>query len=972
MQKLSSPAAALTEKRWRRKYYRIYTLAFWLTALIVYACFIRSGYSLIWGTDGWQQHFKALCYYGEYLRRIARTLLHEHRLVIPNWDFTFGEGSDVLNTLHYYVIGDPIALLSALVPQRWMHYFYSFSCVLRMYLAGLAFSALAIGTGKRNRRGILAGALSYAFCMWCLLDAARHPYFLNPLIWFPLLILGIEKIVRGRRPYLFIAAAAVSAASNFYFFYMIAILGVLYALVRLILLREQDWKQKLGLLLRMGLYAVLGVCIAGVILLPVILMFLADSRASVEQSFRLFYPFGYYATLPATAVSSASPYWVQGGFSAPMVLAVAALFIRKKQSRVLRVCCVIFAVFLLFPIFGRLLNGMSYMSNRWSWAIPLLGAYVLADQWDGLFRLSRKELRRLLCVVLAFFAWMILSDKSRSVLSVAGTFLLLLALLIASGQISFGKRLRPQTIMVLLAACSVSLIGVWYYAPGFNNYMSSCIRNRDVQSRREHNEAQAVLDTAYEAYPRYSGRVLSNNANMDVGISSTQYYWSISNPWLSRYKTELELNESTFSKTMRYDERTVPLTLAGVQYYTYQIWDERPLPCGFSQLNTVWLMEEELEERAERLRQELGVEELSPELEEKLMAPLANSRVDIAHTRYAMPLGYCYDTRLTRETWEGLNAVQRQQIQLDAVCLEDPKGGEIASVLPEYDGQIPEYSLPYEVKCLSSAVTQTEDGFVTTSRNAKVRLSFRGVPNAETYLRVGGFSFVGSSNAELYGSDPSVDPLDLYNQTFYDTLSPIAKLRQRKQSVYWNDSYSFTVPVVSSAGVRKSLDIRSNDATFSSGRSDLLLNLGWQEEAVTSLTISFPNVGRYSFDDLSVYAAPMDELGEKIDALRSDTLQNVRESTDALTGTIVLQQPKLLVVAIPYSAGWSALVDGAPAQLLLANGRYLGLELSAGQHEIELHYATPCLRLGALVSLGGLLVFALLVLAAERRRKRAK
>ena len=57
--------------------------------------------------DGWSQHFKALVYYSNYLRGILRHLIHDHRLVIPEWDFYIGEGGDILNALHYYVIGDP-------------------------------------------------------------------------------------------------------------------------------------------------------------------------------------------------------------------------------------------------------------------------------------------------------------------------------------------------------------------------------------------------------------------------------------------------------------------------------------------------------------------------------------------------------------------------------------------------------------------------------------------------------------------------------------------------------------------------------------------------------------------------------------------------------------------------------------------------------------------------------------------------
>ena len=964
-------SAAQAERRWRRRYYRIYTLAFWLTALVVFASFLQTNRSLIWNPDGWQQHYKALCYYSEYLRKIARTLLHEHRLVIPNWEYSFGEGSDVLTTLHYYVMGDPLALLCVFVPKRLMHYFYSFCCVLRMYLAGLAFSALAIGTGKRSRHGILAAALSYAFCLWGLLNAARHPYFLNPMIWFPLLILGVEKILAGKRPYLFVAAAALSAASNFYFFYIIAILGVLYALVRLLLWQGPDWKRKLALLLRMFLFAVLAVCIAAVILLPVILIFLNDSRASVPIPFQLFYPPSYYATLPAVALGIRHPYWAVGGYSAPMLLGFIALFVRKKQSRLLRVLCGLCGLFLLFPIVGRLFNGMSYAINRWIWALALLGAYVLADQWEGLFPLSPQAGRRAFRVVMALFAWLLLSSSARSPLTLAVCFLLLLALQFARSASAAG-RMTPQRAMLLLTGLSVCLMGTWFYAPGFNNYLSECIPNDELLYRREHTEAHAVKELAYEVGPRYSGADPTHNAGVMAGISSTQAYWSNSNPWLNRYKTELELNESTYSKTENYDGRTTPLTLASVQYYTYNLVNEEQPPYGFSQLHTVWLRQDELEDRAERLRQELGVEALSEAQEARLMQPLSASRVDIGHTKYAMPLGYCYDRQISRESWEALDPVQRQQIQLDAVCVEDPRG-EAGSALPVWEGGAADYALPYEIEYLSDDVTPVEGGFLTTAKNACVRLHFRGVPNAETYLRFVGLRYDESVRAELYGRDTEVDPLELYNQTDLERADPALLLEMRKEALYHMDgNYYFLIPVSSSAGAQRYLELRSADNNFSAGRSSMILNLGYQEQAVTSLTVRLPRIGRYCFEDLQVYAVSMDGFGEKIDALRADSLQNPREATDLVTGSIDLAQPKLLVVTLPYSAGWTALVDGKPAPVLLANGRYLGLDLSAGHHEIELHYATPYLRAGALISALSLLLLALGILAAELRRRKAR
>ena len=964
----SGPAAS--ESRRRRRYFGIYTLAFWVTAFFVFLCFIQTNRSLIWSTDGWEQHYQALCYYAGWLRGILRGLLREHRLVIPSWEFHFGEGADVLNTLHYYVLGDPIALFSVFVPLRWMHYFYSFSCVLRMYLAGLSFSALAFTLGKRNRHAILAGALSYAFCGWCLLTAARHSFFLNPLILFPLLLTGLEQILQGKRPYCFILAAALSAACNFYFFYMIAILGVLYALIRLALRFGRDWRRGLALLLRLGGCALLGVCMAGVILLPVMLMFLSDSRASVDQPFHLFYGLSYYASLPKTLLNADFPHWFCGGFSAPVLLAFAALFLRKGQSRLLRILCCVCGLFLLFPIFGRILNGMGYMANRWSWVLPLLGAYVLVDQWDALLSPTRKLSGRLLIFCVLLYVCMIAVDQSRVLSSIALLPLLFLAVFIGRGELCRRPPLTPQRSMVLLTACSVILMGVWHYAPAFDNYLESCVANDQVVARQFSSEAHLAAQRMEGSYTRLSGRQLSRNANLAAGISSTQYYWTNSNAWLNRYRTELEVNETMYSMAEGYGDRTVPMTLSAVEFYSVPRKYASCLPYGFQCVKKRGETNTPLIHAAlARLRKELGTEELSEDQIAVINGQLSNT-VSLYQNLYTLPLGYCYGARIAPAVWDGAGALQRQQLQLDAVCLEDPKGGEIASRLPLCAAPTEDYKLPCEIVCLSAAVTPTEDGFVTTSKNAKVELRFRGLPNAETYLHATGCFFTATPRIALYGDDREADPLELYNRVNYTLLGPAARLAQRKDRFYWEPDFNLSVLVTASDGQKKTLSLLSADATFSSGRTDFLLCMGWREEPLTSLTLTLPEIGRYRFRELGVCAVPMDEYPDQIAALKEDCLESLRLGTDCVSGEITLKTPKALVLAIPYSKGWTALVDGREAPLLLANRRYLGLELNPGQHRIELRYSTPFLRHGAVVSAVGLSVFVLFILLYEARRRR--
>lgn len=62
------------------------------------------------------------------------------------------------------------------------------------------------------------GTLIYIFAGWTIYAAMKHPYFSNPMIYLPLVLMGIDKIYKREKPWLFIWATAVSAMSNFYFF----------------------------------------------------------------------------------------------------------------------------------------------------------------------------------------------------------------------------------------------------------------------------------------------------------------------------------------------------------------------------------------------------------------------------------------------------------------------------------------------------------------------------------------------------------------------------------------------------------------------------------------------------------------------------------------------------------------------------------------------------------------------------------
>ena len=93
-----------------------------------------------------------------------------------------------------------------------------------------------------------------------------------------------------------------------------------------------------------------------------------------------------------------------------------------------------------------------------------------------------------------------------------------------------------------------------------------------------------------------------------------------------------------------------------------------------------------------------------------------------------------------------------------------------------------------------------------------------------------------------------------------------------------------------------------------------------------------------------------------------DTLEDGR-----IEGMCAVPVGKKLLLGIPATSGWSAKVDGEPAEIESLSGLIL-LDTGEGEHEIALSYSTPGLSAGIAVSVASLLAFAL-CLAAQRKKR---
>ncbi|MCM1103707.1 MAG: YfhO family protein [Clostridium sp.] len=213
----------------------VYTLAFCVMFCAVFGVFYTTGHSIIRTCDGLNQYYTALSYYGELLRTIIKNLFAFRQTVIPMFDLNIGYGGDILTTLHYYGIGEPLSLLSVFFAPESMEACYFFLFVLRLYLAGLFFAMFCRRHGHRTS-GIILGSMIYVFSGYTLYLVTNYILFAIPLICLPLIFMGIDDVLEKKRAYLYIVSVFLSAISSFYFFYMMSIIMVLYAVVRFLYL----------------------------------------------------------------------------------------------------------------------------------------------------------------------------------------------------------------------------------------------------------------------------------------------------------------------------------------------------------------------------------------------------------------------------------------------------------------------------------------------------------------------------------------------------------------------------------------------------------------------------------------------------------------------------------------------------------------------------------------------------------------
>lgn len=899
----------------QRKYcYGVYTLMFLLMCIVAFLPFFTEGKSFVWGAgveDGLSQHFSALAYYGEALREFFRNLLAGHPKLVM-WDMSLGYGADILSTLNYYAIGDPLNLLYGFVSPKNTETMYNFMIVLRMYLAGITFIMYARKMKKRSY-GTVIGALVYVFSGFCFRLGLRHPFFINPMIYFPLLCLGIEKIYQRERPYVFIFAVCVSAMSNYYFLYMLTIFAVIYAWIRFYKYTEENKMKNFCLtILKFGMYYTLGIAMAAVILLPSVIGFLGNGRYGngVDWKSLIVYPGKYYLLFIENFIGYGNIGSNTNAGYLPIVgiVVLFTLFSQRMKHKKYRAAFIASIIALILPIFGYAFNGFSYANNRWAFALSFIVALLTAEMYPRLFVMSKRQQIGIGAGIIIYTVFCIIVNasgeeilKNKGIMAACGLIAVFYILLLIFQRLGYDTQKRIVRVsMAILLLISVGVHGYYRFDPkGYAYTQEFMDQGQAYRTLKEDNirmlskvNDPSVYRVHAEGY-RYKNYGLINHLNTISG------YYSITakcvTDTIKGYDT---LGMQYADKYKGVDQRLGLLSLAGVKYIT--VAHNSQVAKDVSSMGDV----------------PYGVEKLRKK-----------GNITLYKNKYALPFAYAYDSYMTEQQYEQLNGIGKEQAMLAQIILnQHPADKEIQHNEQRNGPDIQTISLP-ETRISSPKGKKYADITVPVEKDK------------ETYLYFKNLVYHGKKNGD-------------------DKFILTGRKGTKGILVTQND-------------VQQKIHIQSTFNPYYFGRKDYIVKINHQtSKAKEKVRLNFLSPGEYEFDDISLITVPKKDVLARLKERKENSMKQIQYEGNHFRGVYHAKKDQILCVTILYSKGWKATVNGNRTKIYKANGMFMGIIMKKGTQSVKLDYETPGLKIGAWISLVAWIGLGIYGLYFEKYRKK--
>ena len=195
------------------------------------------------------------------------------------WSWTTDLGANFIGSYSFYNLGSPFFWLTLPFPSEAVPYLMAPLLVLKFACAATTGYAFIKRFVKTQNYAVMAGLL-YAFSGFSVYNVFFN-HFHEPIVFFPLLLIGLEEYMTNNRRGVFAAAVFVNCFVNYFFFVGMVTFTIIYWFMRAM---GDDWQLSLKKFLWLVFEAVLGVLMSAVLLLPSVLAIMGNPRTNSSLS----------------------------------------------------------------------------------------------------------------------------------------------------------------------------------------------------------------------------------------------------------------------------------------------------------------------------------------------------------------------------------------------------------------------------------------------------------------------------------------------------------------------------------------------------------------------------------------------------------------------------------------------------------------------------------------------------------------
>ena len=834
------------------------------------------------------------------------------------WSWSIGPGMDV--QLGSFL--DPFNWIAALFPMEYLELGYTFAGILKLYFGGLSFIAVTGKTGLSDHQRLI-GSLCYVFSAWFISTSLIQNSFLFNAYLFPLLVLGVERAYKDRKPLLFILVVAYYMARSIYFAYMAAFTIVIYIPFRYFAYYDRfsfgTYFANLG---RFCLYGITGMLISAVVSVESIVSLTgASMESTAEEAAGFFFQRDFYESLGVKLVGRGlTTDYVDIGIMILiwLLLPVAVRYIRLRKTNVIMVVILTFMLFTSF--FCGVYNGFGYPTLRWVFILIFFACWSSAEVLDPeiLSKWSNIVLMFLMWILLA--AWTVgfrymgfVSFKKNAEVFIPVQLIVGLGIIVylilrrkkgGEGQRTF------RTVITCLVILSLSC--GWTYA--FYNNHDSFFRNNTIYGKLKGSVQRAgnrIEDDGFYRIDQVDGA--NSHQEMKIPVNEN-LYWQIRTLYTynSRLSDKLLKLNKLVGNNYGYSERVYMLSndnrmgldfLYGVKYFLGSDYlrnsdngSDQYAGYGFEPYKII-------------------------------------DEVNVLRNKHDPGLGFVYTSYLPESEFMKLTRLEREQALLQAAVVPDDELDEVPQ-----DGVVRAEDLEFDIKDVPYEVTGTDgitfrDGcFEADKEDASFTVRVENAPAGQIIVS---FDHLLRDSGETEQTRPFLIYCD------NGTVRKMARNEDRNQTIPNICDYDF--------------------------------NMGYHEAFSGEITVRVTHTGTYTYDRLYLSSMSAENYDKYADRCEAGRLRITLFENERVEGTVSGAEDGVLFLSIPSNRNWKVTVDGKKVQKVEdLNVAFFGVPVPSGTHGIVVYYRNTSRLAGAAVSVLGLVILAITGIAEKRAKKRAQ